>query len=260
MVYQLHTRLQYTHEIWQSALVEYLCSEKNELHAPTLENVEFSIQNLIKSWCRRQKWRQLCLFSPKQHQQELTSTEPRWRITLSEFLESYQVRLFTIFLLSLDIVLMSLELSSSLLSCTSAKKTSNKDEWFRWGGTAILSILAVKSTALAVAMGKSFFRQPGCVMDGAVALIALVLQVFLDRKGTGFIVVVSLWRVLRVVETAFELSDEAIEVQINGIISQFQDLSQENRTLLETLAEKDEVIKKLEEEINQFKETVTNQS
>lgn len=97
-------------------------------------------------------------------------------------------------------------------------------------------------------------------MDGAVALIALALQVFLDRKGTGFIVVVSLWRVLRVVETAFELSDEAIEVQIDGIINQFQDLSQENRTLLETLAEKDELIKKLEEEINQFKETVTNQS
>ena len=230
------------------------------INTGTLENVEFSVQNLIKSWCRRQKWRQLCLFSPKQHPQELTSIEPRWRITLSEFLESYQVHLVTIFLLSLDIILMSLELSSSLVSCTSAKKTSNKDEWFHWGGTAILSILAVKSMALAVAMGRSFFRQLGCVMDGAVAIIALALQVFLDRKGTGFIVVVSLWRVLRVVETAFELSDEAIEVQIDGIINQFQDLSQENRTLLETLAEKDEVIKKLEEEINQLKETVTNQS
>jgi len=56
------------------------------------------------------------------------------------------------------------------------------------------------------------------------------------------------------VETAFELSDEAIEVQIDGIISQFQALSKENRTLLETLAEKDEVIKMLEEELNRFKE------
>ncbi|XP_056854971.1 uncharacterized protein LOC130504369 [Raphanus sativus] len=230
------------------------------INTGTLENVEFSIQNLIKSWCRRQKWRQLFLFTPKQHQQDLTSVKPQWRITLSEFLESYQVHLFTIFLLSLDIVLMSLELSSSLLSCTSVKDTSSKDEWFRWGGTAILSILAVKSMALAVAMGKSFFRQPGCVMDGSVAVIALVLQVFLDREGTGFIVVASLWRVLRVVETAFELSDEAIEVQIDGIISQFQHLSKENITLLETLAEKDEVIKKLEEELNRFKETVTNQS
>ncbi|CAH8355975.1 unnamed protein product [Eruca vesicaria subsp. sativa] len=234
------------------------------INTETLENVEFSIQNLIKSWCRRQKWRQLCLFSSRKHQQDLTSIEPQWRITLSEFLESYQVHLLTIFLLSLDIILMSLELSSSLLSCTSVNKTENKDEWFRWGGTAILSILAIKSMALAVAMGKSFFRQPGCVMDGAIAIIALILQVFLDRKGTGFIVVVSLWRVLRVVETAFELSDEAIEVQINGIINQFQDLSKENRRLLETLAEKDEVIKKLENELNQYKEPcnilfVTNQ-
>lgn len=234
------------------------------INTGTLENVEFSIQNLIKSWCRRQKWRILCLFSSRKQQQDLTSIEPQWRIALTNFLESYQVHLFTIFLLSLDIVLMSLELSSSLLSCTSVKKTENKDEWFRWGGTAILSILAVKSMALAVAMGKTFFRQPGCVMDGAVAILALVLQVFLDRKGTGFIVVVSLWRVLRVVETAFELSDEAIEVQIDGIINQFQDLSKENRTLLETLAEKDEVIKKLEEELNRFREAgdilfITNQ-
>ncbi|CAH2038331.1 unnamed protein product [Thlaspi arvense] len=222
----------------------------------TVENVEFSIQTLIKSWCRRRKWLQLFIFSSIQQQQQqvLISIEPQWRIALSEFLESYQVHLFTIFLLSLDIILMSLELSSSLLSCTSANKTENKDEWFRWGGTAILSILAVKSMALAVAMGKSFFRQPGCVMDGAVAIIALVLQVLLDRKGAGFIVVVSLWRVLRVVETAFELSDEAIQVQIDGIISQFQALSKENRSLLETLAARDEVIKKLEEELNRFKE------
>ncbi|VVA90887.1 unnamed protein product [Arabis nemorensis] len=227
----------------------------NSINTGTVENVEFSIQNLIKSWCNRRKWRQLCIsFSSKQPQQELISIEPQWRITLLKFLESYQVHLFAILLLSIDIILTSLELSSSLLSCTSVKKTENNDEWFRWGGTAILSILVVKSMVLAVAMGKSFFRQPGCVMDGAFAVIALILQVLLERKGTGFIVVVSLWRVLRVVETAFELSDEAIEVQIDGIISQFQALRKENRTLLETLAEKDEVIKKLEEEIDGFKE------
>lgn len=226
----------------------------SSINTGTVENVEFSIQNLIKSWCRRRKWLQLCIFSSKQQQQELISIEPQWRITLSEFLESYQVHLFTIFLLSLDIILMSLELSSSLLSCTSVSKTETENQWFRWGGTAILSILAAKSMFLAVAMGKSFFRQPGCVMDGSVAIIALILQVFLDKKGTGFIVVVSLWRVLRVVEAAFELSDEAIEVQIDGIISQFQALSKENRSLLETLAEKDEVIKTLEEELNRHKE------
>ncbi|ANM59081.1 putative voltage-dependent channel domain superfamily, voltage-gated hydrogen channel 1 [Arabidopsis thaliana] len=226
----------------------------NIINTGTVDNVEFSIQNLIKSWCRRRKWRQLCNFSPKQQQEELISINQQWRITLSNFLESYQVHLFTIFLLSLDIILTSLELSSSLLSCTSVKKTETENEWFRWGGTVILSILAVKSMALVVAMGKSFFKQPGCVMDGTLAIVALILQVLLEKKGTGFIVVVSLWRVLRVVETAFELSDEAIEVQIDGIISQFQALSKENRTLLETLAEKDEVIKMLEEELNRFKE------
>ncbi|CAN8294342.1 unnamed protein product [Cochlearia groenlandica] len=224
----------------------------NSINTETVENVEFSIQNLIQSWCRRRKWRKLFIFCSKQHQQELISNKPQWRITLTEFLESYQVHIFTIFLLSLDIILTSIELSSSLLSCTSVNKTKTKteNEWFGWGGTAILSILAIRSMALAAAMGKSFFRQPGCVMDGVVAIIALILQVFLDKKGTGFIVVVSLWRVLRVVETAFEISDEAIEMQIDGLIRQFQDLSKENKSLLENLAEKDEVIKKLEEELN----------
>ncbi|CAA7020770.1 unnamed protein product [Microthlaspi erraticum] len=230
----------------------------SSINTGTVENVEFSIQNLIKSWCRRRKWLQLCFFSSKQQQQQedVISIEPQWRISLSEFLESYQVHLFTIFLLSLDIILMSLELSSSLISCTSVNKTKTENQWFRWGGTAILSILAAKSMVLAVAMGKSFFRQPGCVLDGSVAIIALILQVLVDKKGAGFIVVVSLWRVLRVVETAFELSDEAIEVQIDGIMSQFQALSKENRSLLETLAEKDEVIKKLEEDLNRYKENV----
>ncbi|XP_010533921.1 PREDICTED: uncharacterized protein LOC104809589 [Tarenaya hassleriana] len=227
----------------------------NEIITGEVESVEISIQNLLKSWHRRQIWRHFCLFRPK-NQQMIITGKKQWRITITNFLESYPVHVFTILLLSLDILFTSLELSSSLLSCKSDKKIENGNEWYRWGGTVILSILAAKSIALSIGMGISFFRRPGCVVDGAGAIGALVLQVFLQTKGAGLIVVVCLWRVLRVVETAFELSDEAIEVQIDGIIAQFRVLSEENRQLLETIAEKDDVIKKLDEELNQYKEMV----
>ena len=82
-------------------------------------------------------------------------------------------------------------------------------------------------------------------------MVALVLEAFLEGRGGGLLVVVSLWRVLRVVESAFELSDEAIEAQIKVIVSQFEAVREENRRLSETIAEKDKMIEKLREEVDQ---------
>ena len=56
---------------------------------------------------------------------------------------------------------------------------------------------------------------------------------------------VSFWRVVRVLESAFELSDEAIEAQIEGIVCQFEALREENRRLLESIGEKDKIIEML---------------
>uniref|UniRef100_A0A2N9GZR0 Uncharacterized protein n=1 Tax=Fagus sylvatica TaxID=28930 RepID=A0A2N9GZR0_FAGSY len=111
-----------------------------------------------------------------------------------------------------------------------------------------------------VGLGSSFFRRPGYVLDGAVLMGALVLEVFLERKGGGLLVVVSLWRVVRVVESAFELSDEAIEAQIEAIVSQFEALREENRRLLETIAEKDKMIEKLKEEVDQCRHACNGSS
>jgi hypothetical protein len=54
--------------------------------------------------------------------------------------------------------------------------------------------------------------------------------------------VVSFRRVVRVVESAFELSDETIEAQIEGIVCQFEALREENIRLLESIGEKDKII------------------
>uniref|UniRef100_A0A2N9GXF9 CCHC-type domain-containing protein n=1 Tax=Fagus sylvatica TaxID=28930 RepID=A0A2N9GXF9_FAGSY len=186
------------------------------------ESLESSVQNLIKSWYRRQKWQ--LFFNPTQ--QDLNRA--KWRTQLAKFLESTSVRVIAIFLLLLDLIFTILELSSSLLSCT-PKTNKIQKVWYHWAGIAILSMLSGRIVALAVGLGSSFFRRPGYVLD-------------------------------RVVESAFELSDEAIEAQIEAIVSQFEALREENRRLLETIAEKDKMIEKLKEEVDQCRHACNGSS
>lgn len=146
----------------------------------------------------------------------------------------------------LDLIITSLELSSSLLSCnnknspnhqnrTPEKENSDFGFIFHWIGIGILCLLSAKSMALIVGLGISFFKHGGYVVDGSVVFGALILEAFLEKKGGGLVIVMSLWRVIRVVESAFELSDEAIEAQIEGIVSQFEEIRDENRRLLDTI-------------------------
>lgn len=111
-------------------------------------------------------------------------------------------------------------------------------------------MLSTKMAALAVALGRSFFGHPGRVVDGVVVIGALVLETWVEGEGGGLLVVVSLWRVVRVVESAFELSDEAIEVQIEGIVCQFGVLTDENKRLRDDVVERDERIAELEEALS----------
>ncbi|KAJ0971912.1 hypothetical protein J5N97_019871 [Dioscorea zingiberensis] len=126
------------------------------------------------------------------------------------------------------------------------KKKNVAHEVYHWGGVAILSLLLVKMIALVSAQGVSFFRRPGHVVDALVVVGALVLEVLAEGKGAGLLVLVSLWRVVRVVESAFELSNEAIEAQIESIVVQFEELRVENRRLEQALHDKDDVILELE--------------
>ncbi|KAI5653089.1 hypothetical protein M9H77_30276 [Catharanthus roseus] len=210
-----------------------------------IQNIEIPIENLVRSWHRREKWQMLINSSDK-----LEQGRDSWRTVLSNFLEySTSIRIITILLLLSDLVLTCLELSSSLLSCPIVKKKTKVGEWYHWLGLAILSILCLKSLALVIGFGKSFFQRPGYVLDVVVVVIALILEGYLERKGGGLVLVVSLWRVVTVVESAFELSDEAIEAQIQQIVSQFETLKDENARVVEIIVEKDLIIETLEEEL-----------
>lgn len=223
-----------------------------------IESVEFSIQNLLKNWQRRRKWK-LFFNNIPNNQNHLITISP-WRTKLVDFLESKQIRAIVISLILLDLILTTLELTSSLLSCQPIKNrhnsiTQKQQTWYHWLGIAILSLLLAKIVALAVGLGGgAFLRRPVLVVDAAVVAAALVLEGFLERKGGGLLVVVSLWRVVRVVESAFELSDDAIEAQIDGIVRQFEVLREENKMLSQIIGEKDEVIQKLQQDLDRCRE------
>ncbi|KAM6566514.1 hypothetical protein CsatA_025642 [Cannabis sativa] len=223
------------------------------------ESLQTSIQNLLKNWRRRQQWKKKLFFITQSNQ---INPAP-WRKKLTDFLESKKIRYISIFLILVDLILTTLELSSSLISCDENKhKNKNVNnhnhseverlgptKWYHWVGIAILGLLFSKTVAMAVGLRSAIIRRPGYVVDGVVLAVALVLEIFLEGKGGGFLVVVSLWRVVRVVESAFELSDDAIEAQIKSIVAQFESLREENMRLLEVNEEKDKMIEKLVQDL-----------
>lgn len=233
--------------------IHVLSSEtNNQTQAPanyfSMQILDSSVQSLIKSWKRRQRW-MLLLTTSSQYYLNRAS----WRTNLANFMDSTLVRVFTISLLIVDLIITTLELSSSLVSC---EQHMNEvvEQFFHWIGIGIMSVLLVKTMALVVGLGISFFRHVGYVIDGVVAIGAIILEVFVVRKGGGLLVVVSLWRVIRVVESVFELSDEAIEAQIAGIVCQFEALKEENMRLLEVICEKEKMIQMLKEDLDKCRD------
>ncbi|KHN29519.1 Voltage-gated hydrogen channel 1 [Glycine soja] len=216
-----------------------------------MQTLDSSVQSLVKSWQRRQRW--LHLFT-KSSPQDLNINRALWRTHLANFLDSTSVRVFTISLLIVDLIITILELSSSLVSCERNVMNSVAEQCFHWIGIGILSFLLAKTMALLVGLGSSFFKHVGYVIDGVVAIGAIFLEAFVVRKGGGLLVVVSLWRVIRVVESVFELSDEAIEAQIAGIVCQFEALKEENMRLVGVIYEKDKMIEMLKEDLDKCRE------
>ncbi|KAM7280371.1 hypothetical protein ACFE04_007505 [Oxalis oulophora] len=216
---------------------------ESNIQNPSIDSVESSLISLVKTWNRIQKWH---LFFTHGSDQQILNLSP-WRINLTKFLESTPVRLVAILLLLLDLISTILEVSSTLISCP----LPEKHDLYHWVGIGILSTLSIKTFALAIGLGISFFKRPGYVIDCVVLIGALLLETFLGGKGGGLLMVASLWRILRVVESAFELSDEAIEARIENIMCQFEALREENVRLLESIVGKDKIIEKLKEELEE---------
>lgn len=196
----------------------------NASSSVSIESIESSVTKLDQTVNRRRRWK--LFFNPNEEDehQVATNTSP-WRNNIVKFLDSNPTHIVCIILLVSDLALTILDLSSTFQSCP---RTGSKEVWFHWVGIGILGILLVKTLGLLVGQGWVFFTQPGYIVDGLVLIGAVFMEVFMAGKGGGLLVVVSLWRVIRVVENAFELSDEAIESQIEAIKNELDLLKEEN--------------------------------
>ncbi|KAK9151853.1 hypothetical protein Syun_010162 [Stephania yunnanensis] len=200
----------------------------------------------------KKRWQNFLHHSWQNRLQEHAKKRAPWRIHVANFLESTPLHILTIFLLLVDLAFTIFDLSSSLISCRSKNERGTTVSWvFHYAGIAILVVLLAKVLGLVVALGCAFFARPGRVVDVVIVIVALVLELMLKKEGAGLIVMVSLCRVVRVVESAFEVSDEAIEAKIEKIVSQFEVLSSENQLLRESIVEKNKLILELEAALDQ---------
>jgi len=186
----------------------------------------------------------------------------QWRKRLGEFLESAPIHVGTLILLLIDLLSTAVDLLKTLhnksrdlnhctallesCQCVSEFERSQSIEFLYWVGIVILSILLLNVGGLLVAFGASFFCHPGYVLDLLVLTTALCLEIFLDAQTAGLLVILNLWRIVRVAHGIFEVTDDAMESEIHNIEVQFEDLQSKNRDMQELLQQKDQRIAELE--------------
>jgi hypothetical protein len=115
-----------------------------------------------------------------------------------------------------------------------------------WISIVILVILMVNVLALVVANGTAFFRNPLYLLDFVVVSTALGLEIMLDADTAGLIIILTLWRIVRVAHGIFEVTDEAWEKNIHQLESQVKRVQDAYDRDQELLKEKDRRISELE--------------
>eukprot|EP01018_Ginkgo_biloba_P022726 Gb_08704 [translate_table: standard] len=231
-------------------------NQKSDL--PDLDKLQQAIEHIKDEWQKRKvtRWWQRLL--PGQGQ----SRAP-WRNRLGEFLESTPVHLATLILLLVDLLATAVDILKTLhnkshdlnnctallesCQCVSHFEKSKSLEFLYWIGIVILCLLLLNVGGLLVAFGTSFFRHPGYILDLLVLTTALCLEIFLDAETAGLLVILTLWRIVRVAHGIFEVTDEAMEAELHKIESQFEALELENKKMQELLKEKDHRIAELEQ-------------
>lgn len=174
-----------------------------------------------------------------------------WRKKLGEALESTASHSLILSLLLLDLlatvidVLHTLRNDSHDLSqcvamveacqCTSSFELSESWEFLYWVGIFVLSVLALNILGLLLAFGLSFFSHAGYVLDLLVVVTALCLEIFLDTETAGLLVILNLWRIIRVAHGVFEVTDEAWDKNIHKLEAQIKDVEAAHQSDLCTI-------------------------
>ncbi|KAH7288931.1 hypothetical protein KP509_31G050900 [Ceratopteris richardii] len=162
----------------------------------------------------------------------------RWRESLGSILESNAVHFVILVLLLIDLVATAVDILHTLhndshdlsvciaavesCTCIASFEVSESWEFLFWISFSILCILALNIAGLLLSFGFDFFRHPGYILDAVVVVTALCFEIFLDTETAGLLVILNLWRIIRVAHGVFEVTDEAWEKQINELEGRIQ--------------------------------------
>lgn len=208
-------------------------------------------------------WRQKTSGKRKPGKEGAEERRAPWRKELAEALESAYTHLFIVVLLLVDLLATAIDILKTIhnkshdldacvamvescTSCIGHFERSKEWEWTYWLSIAILIVLLVNIAGLFVAFGLSFFRHPGYVLDLVVVVTALLLEILLDADTAGLLIILTLWRIVRVAHGIFEVTDEAWEKDMKNLEGQIHAVQTAHDQDQELLRQKDSRIHELE--------------
>ncbi|BBN03902.1 voltage-gated hydrogen channel 1 [Marchantia polymorpha subsp. ruderalis] len=164
----------------------------------------------------------------------------QWRVRLGKVLESTHFHVLIVFLLTVDLVVTVVDIVKTIHSKDADFRTCTKlledcqchdhlehaSHWhfLLWVSVGILSFLALNVVGLMVAFGMSFFRHIGYVLDAVVVGLSLGLEIGLNSDTPGLLVLLTLWRIVRVAHGIFEVADEHWEKEIKKLEAHVHEL------------------------------------
>lgn len=227
------------------------------------------MQEVSKAWRKRTQAQRLS--AQRWIEQEThVPRRARWREELAEALEATWTHVAIVVLLLVDLAATAIDilktmhnkshdldvcvdLVESCQGCIGHFEHSAEWKWTYWTSIVILVILMLNVLGLIVAFGRSFFLHPLYVLDLVVVSTALGLEVLLDADTAGLIIILTLWRIVRVAHGIFEVTDEAweksireLETQVKGVQDAYERAQEALQEKNRELGEKDGRIAELE--------------
>lgn len=197
---------------------------------------------------------------------DLEEERAQWRKELGEALDSTPAHVVIVVLLLVDLLATVVDIlktvhnkTHDLSACVNYLETcqcvdpfeiTESWEFLYWISISILTILALNVLALLVAFGKAFFLHPGYVLDLVVVGTALGLEIFLDSDTVGLLIILTLWRIVRVAHGIFEVTDEAWEKEVETFREKLKEADAKHQRDEELLLQKDQRIAELSAQQN----------
>ncbi|KAG0607017.1 hypothetical protein M758_9G186200 [Ceratodon purpureus] len=233
-----------------------------------VENLKSALGRVSATWRKRTQGQRL---SAQRWIEREAHEEPRaqWRNELGELLEATHTHVIIVVLLLVDLAATAadilktihnkshdldvcVEMVEQCTTCIGHFERSPEWKWTYWISIVILAVLMLNVFALIVANGRSFFGNPLYLLDLVVVSTALGLEILLDADTAGLIIILTLWRIVRVAHGIFEVTDEAWEKNIHQLEAQVKRVQEAYDRDQELLREKDRRIAEQAERISEL--------